>query len=267
MFVDYHTHHDRCGHAQGSMEDMIKAAIELGMSQIGLSDHSPFFCDENDHPSPGMTMAKSDFPNYVQEMIGLREKYKDRIDVRLGVESDYLPGLMEQYAAIYAQYPLDYIIGSVHYFRGYHVFASERWRQEDVDIDGTYVDYIRLIQEAARCGKFDILGHIDAVKGLNVPCSISLDALWDETAQVIADAGVAVEINTSGLRKKCGSWFPSADIVERLHRLGVPFAFGSDAHGPDQLLHDWSGVTGFLKEIGVKEIATFKRRERIMLSL
>jgi len=267
--IDYHTHHDRCGHASGSLRDMIEAAIAAGIGQLGLSDHSPFFGAAEDHPRPGMTMARSEFPRYIDEMMRLREEYRDRIDIRLGVESDYLQGQMELYGGIYAKYPLDYVIGSVHYFGfgGYHVFDRRRWQQADLDVDLEYERYIRLVQEAARCGKFDILGHIDAVKGLGAVASRSFSALWDETADVIAQAGIAVEINTSGLRKPSQAWFPAADILERLHRLRVPFTFGSDAHAPEDLLHDWEGVAEFLQALGVKELATFKRRKRAMIPL
>jgi histidinol-phosphatase (PHP family) len=265
--IDYHTHHERCGHADGSLKDMIEAALKLGMRHIGLSDHSPLFFEEADHQNPKATMAKSEFPNYVAEMVRLKEEYRGRIDVRLGVESDYIRGWMDTYGQIYAQYPLDYIIGSVHYTDGYHVFSTGRWMQEDVDVNQTYVNYITHVQEAARCGQFDILGHIDAMKGLQVEPTISLSKLWDETAEIIHKSGLVVEINTSGMRKKCQSWFPSVDLIERLHRLGVPFTFGSDAHSPEQLLHDWQGVIQFLRNLGVKELATFNRRKRTMVPI
>ncbi|WP_028551286.1 histidinol-phosphatase [Paenibacillus sp. UNC451MF] len=269
MKIDYHTHHDRCGHAQGSLRDMIESAIRLGLDQIGLSDHSPFFNREEDHPVPGMTMAKSEFALYVEEMVRLRDEYRGRIDVRLGVESDYFHGWAEEYGRIYAGYPLDYIMGSVHYLNGngFHVFSPKLWKQEGLQIEKTYSSYIRLIQEAARCGQFDILGHMDAVKGLNILPEGNLHELWDVTARIIADADIAVEINSSGLRKPCGSWFPSIEIIERLVSLKVPLTFGSDAHAPEQLAYELQRVTDTVRELGVREWATFQRRRRIMVPL
>ncbi|CAG7635686.1 histidinol-phosphatase [Paenibacillus allorhizosphaerae] len=267
MRIDYHTHHNRCGHAQGTLREMIEAAVEAGLDQIGLSDHSPLYFREEDHPVPGMTMAKSEFPNYVAEMIALREEYKGRIDVRLGVESDYIRDWPDAYREIYAAYPLDYVIGSVHYTDGFHVFSRNRWQQETVDVDETYINYIRHVQEAALCGVFDILGHIDAMKGLNVPPTVSLTSLWDETVDRIARSGVTVEINTSGLFKPCKAWFPSVDLIERLAARGVTFTFGSDAHSPGQLLHDWDTAVDTLRSLGVRELATFRERRRVMIPI
>lgn len=267
MKIDYHTHHERCGHAEGTLREMIEAAIRAGVGQLGLSDHSPLFFREEDHPTPGMTMARSEFPNYVAEMIRLRDEYAGRIDIRIGVESDYMQGWMETYRAIYAKYPLDYVIGSVHYFEGLHVFDRTRWEKPDRDPLRSFTTYIRLVQEAARCGAFDILGHIDAVKGLGVVPDTPLTALWDETVKIIADADLTVEINTSGARKPSNAWFPAPDLIERLHRAGVSFTFGSDAHAPAQLLHDWDSVAEFLRSIGVTRLAAFRGRRREFIAL
>jgi histidinol-phosphatase (PHP family) len=76
-----------------------------------------------------------------------------------------------------------------------------------------------------------------------------------------------VEINTSGARKPVREWFPSTDLVERLHRAGVTFTFGSDAHQPADLLHDWQAVADYLYAIGVRQLATFRRRRREMVPL
>ncbi|ULL18574.1 PHP domain-containing protein [Paenibacillus sp. H1-7] len=264
MKIDYHTHHERCGHAKGSLRDMIEAAVALGLDQIGLADHSPFFHREEDRPVPDMTMAKSEFPRYVAEMARLREEYKGRIDVRLGVESDYIPGWAEAYGRIYADYPLDYIIGSVHYVDGIHVFSRRRWQQGNTDPEETYAGYLRLLHEAVRSRQYDIMGHIDAVKGV---CPHPVRVLWEETVGIIAESDAAVEINTSGLRKPCQAWFPSLKLIELLIWRNVPLTFGSDAHDPEQLAYDWEHVVTALRELGVRELAAFRRRRRTMVPL
>ncbi|WP_135554087.1 histidinol-phosphatase HisJ family protein [Paenibacillus cymbidii] len=267
MKIDYHTHHDRCGHARGTLRDMIEAALAAGMDQLGLSDHIPLFFQPGDHPAPGMTMAQSEFPRYADEMVRLRAEYAGRLDIRLGVESDYMPGWMERYKGIFAAYPLDYVIGSVHYFEGRHVFDRRRWEEDGADPLQTFTHYIRLVQEAAQCGAFDILGHLDAVKGLGFLPSEPLTALWDETVRIIAERDLVVEVNTSGTRKPARAWFPSTDLLERLHRAGVGFTFGSDAHSPAELLHDWEQVAEFLQGIGVRQLAAFRNRKREMVPL
>ena len=84
---DYHTHHDRCGHALGKMPDYIEAAINLGMTHFGVSDHGPAYWLPGDHDLPGTQMAKSELPHYAREAHVLREQYVGRIDVCVGVEA------------------------------------------------------------------------------------------------------------------------------------------------------------------------------------
>lgn len=266
MIIDYHTHHDRCGHAIGSIRDMIEKAIEKNIDQLGISDHSPLYTYEEDHYNPGMTMAKSDFPNYFKEMSELKKEYEGRIDIRLGVESDYFEGWEDFYKELYAQYSFDYIIGSVHYFGGYHVFNPERWRSSPSNAEEIFREYFKLVQKAANSRMFDVLGHIDAVKGLGYKPSADMTKIMEETADVIAKNDVAVELNTSGIRK-CGVIFPSPEFIEMLHLRGVPFTFGSDAHKPEELGYGWNEALFELKKAGVKEIATFEKRERKMVQL
>ncbi|GGF96045.1 PHP domain-containing protein [Paenibacillus abyssi] len=110
MRFDLHTHHERCGHAYGRMEDYIEQALELGLDAVGISDHCPSFDDLQDHPTPRLKMAKSAFPEYVQEALRLKAKYQGRIEVLIGVESDIIAGRIEAYAKEYDRYPFDYII-------------------------------------------------------------------------------------------------------------------------------------------------------------
>ncbi|WP_026690790.1 histidinol-phosphatase [Alteribacter aurantiacus] len=266
MYIDYHTHHDRCGHASGTLREVVEKAIEKGFDHIGLSDHSPLFMDKRDHANPNMTMAKSQFPVYVEEMLLLREEYKNKIDVRIGVESDYIEGLEDRYISIYEKYPLDYIIGSVHYFDGFHVYDPRRWHRGEICVDEEYRKYLKLVQKAAKSGMFDILGHIDAIKGLNHKAQSDLTPLLEETAQVIAESGVVVELNTSGLRK-CGEIFPSSAMLKLLHDREVAFTFGSDAHSPEELGYGWKESMDVLLSLGVRELATFKARKREMVPI
>ncbi|PYZ92763.1 hypothetical protein CR194_14010 [Salipaludibacillus keqinensis] len=266
MIIDYHTHHDRCGHATGSIRDVIEKAIEKNIDQLGISDHSPLYTYEEDHFNPGMTMAKSEFPHYFKEMFDLKKEYEGIIDIRLGVESDYFEGWETFYKELYDQYSFDYIIGSVHYFGGYHVFNPERWRSPQAKAEEIFREYFKLVQKAANSRMFDVLGHIDAVKGLGHTPSSNMTKLMEETADVIAKNDIAVELNTSGIRK-CGVIFPSPEFIKMLHVRGVPFTFGSDAHTPDELCFGWHEALHELKQVGVTELATFENRKRKMVTI
>jgi histidinol-phosphatase (PHP family) len=266
---DLHTHHSRCGHAEGDIEDYIRAALEAGMDVIGISDHSPYFAHAEDHPNPRVAMPRSEFAAYVEEVLRLKEKYRGRIEVLLGVESDFFPEYADIYRKAYEPYPFDYIIGSVHFTRGVSIFNKNRWKGLSMERKiEEKVHYYEMIALSAESGMFQILGHIDAMKG-NYPDFSDIPAAEaiDDALKTIAKCGVAIEVNTSGGTKLCGGWYPSDDILERACHFGVDVTFGSDSHRPGRIAEDWDRVRTRLKEIGFKEWVFFRRKERIAVPL
>ncbi|WP_029192159.1 histidinol-phosphatase [Paenibacillus harenae] len=269
MKFDLHTHHLRCGHADGNIEDYILAGIEAGLQVIGISDHSPYFYHEKDQPSPGIAMARSDFANYVDEVLRLKEKYEGKIEVLLGMESDFFPEYVDIYRKAYEGVPFDYLIGSVHQVSGVSIFNRNRWKglngERQIVEKRSYYD---LIQQSARSGMFDILGHIDAMKGYYPAFSdIPAHEHVDDTLRVIAENGVSIEINTSGSTKDVGGWYPSDEILERALHFGVNVTFGSDAHKPRRVGDEWELVRTRLKEIGFSQWVFYRKRRQIVVPL
>lgn len=268
QIFDFHTHHDRCGHAVGKIRDYIETAIANGLDIIGISDHSPYFYREEDHFRPNITMKKSEFPGYVAEVLALKEEYEDKIEVLLGVESDFFPEYMNHYRKQYDKYPFDYIIGSVHYVDGLSIFNKNRWKRlTDDEKVATKDAYYELIQQSARSGMFQILGHIDAMKGFYPEFSEIPSEAVEETLKVIGIENVAIEINTSGRTKSCGGWYPSDAILEQALFYNVDVTFGSDAHNPERVGDDFQLVKTKLKEIGFDRWCIFRQKKKIYVPL
>ena len=268
MKFDLHNHHYRCGHAEGNIEDYIKAAIDRGLDYIGIADHSPYFYSEQDQLHPHVAMAKSELPHYINEVLQLKEKYQDKIHVLLGIESDYFPEHEALYRNIYEQHPFDYVIGSVHHVSGKNIFERGRWDGLDEEEKVAEKErYYQLIQQSAKSGIFQILGHIDAMKGFYPEFSKIETPIIEDTLKVIGETGVAIEVNTSGDEKDCGGWYPSNEILERAHHYGVNVTFGSDAHVPARIGDDFEEVQQKLREIGFKEMVYFvdKKMKKVNL--
>lgn len=268
MKFDLHTHHYRCGHAQDHIRDYIEAAIDKQLDVIGISDHSPYFGLEEDQAFPGIAMAKSEFANYIDEVLQLKKEYEGKIEVLLGLESDYFPEHLDVYKARYAPYPFDYMIGSIHFVDDVSIFNKRRWdKLDDAERVKVKEAYYKLIQQSAKSGMFEVLGHIDAMKA-NFPAFSDIPTpIIDETLQVIAAEGVAVEINTSGSTKLCGGWYPSNEMLERALHYGVDVTFGSDAHKPQRVGDDWDRVVAKLKEIGFKHWVFYRQREKQIVKI
>jgi len=252
IFFDYHSHHYRCGHASGTMRDYIDRAIAMGMRSFGVSDHGPaYFFAGIDHALPGTQMAVSELPAYVEEALALKAEYADRIDVRVGIEADFVEGKEGELAALLASQPFDYVLGSVHYAYSRSIFARERWTEEEPE--AVWRDYYRLEALAARSGLFDILSHLTAVEAYSPPLPDSLAAeIYPSVADAVAESGCLVEINTSGYRKMGGDEpFPDRRMLRLLRDRGVPLTFGADSHRPAEVGFARDRVFALLKELGI----------------
>jgi histidinol-phosphatase (PHP family) len=138
------------------------------------------------------------------------------------------------------------------------------WEGES-DADRVWERYFGLLAEAARSGLFDILGHPDLVKmwGAERPWPERDPRFHYEPAvEAIAEAGIAVEVSTAGLRKPVGEMYPSPELCEMCVDAGAAFAISSDAHAPAQVGYEYRRATDMLRELGVGEICVFEGRRR-----
>ena len=266
MLVDYHTHHQRCGHAAGTLDDYVVAAIAAGLDEIGLSDHSPIYhLGPEPHVRPGTAMSQHELPRYVAEMQAVRERFAGRITVRLGVESDYVLGWDEHYRSLWRQYPLDYVIGSVHWLGRWSIFSAGL--PDGRDADDVYAEYLRTTQAAARSGAFDIIGHLDCLKTRGHIPDLAITPLLEETVRVLAECDVVVELNTSGWRKPIRECYPRPELLQLCAAYQVPVTLSSDAHAPELVAAGFEAAVGLLREVGYREVATFAGRRRRMVPL
>lgn len=272
MLIDYHTHHARCGHAVGSLEEYVRRGIEIGLSQIGLSDHMPLLHVDPAAYYPEMAMPMEELPRYVEEAFSLKEKYRGQIDVRVGLEGDYIEGWEEQIEGIIRAYPWDYVIGSVHFLGEWDVSDFRQVHHwEGQDVFAVYERYYDAVAKAAATGFYDIMGHLDVIKRFghrpDAARQAETEALERRALEAVRAAGVAMELNASGLSKPVAEMFPSRRVLAAAIERGIPLTVGSDAHDPMKLSEHLDKARALLHELGVRELATFEKRSRKMIPL
>ena len=272
MRIDYHTHHERCGHAVGKLEEYVQRGIAIGLSQIGLSDHMPLLHVDPAEYYPEMAMPMDELPRYVEECFSLKERYRGQIDVRVGLEGDYIEGFESEIRSIVERYPWDYVIGSVHFLGEWDITdfrQTHHW--EGKDILEVYRQYYDAVSKSAASGLYDIIGHSDVIKrfGYVPPLEQTEEriALEDAALQAVAKSGCAMELNASGLSKPCAEMFPSRRMLTEAIRLGVPLTMGSDAHDPMKLGDNLPEAEKLLHELGCEQVAVFESRQRSFIPL
>lgn len=267
MIPDYHWHTDRCGHATGKMAEYVAEARKRGLVEVGFADHVPMYWLPVEERDPGLAMTWEELPVYTGEVLELRRVNPD-LNIRLGLEADFIPGLEKELREILELYPLDYVIGSVHYLDGWGFDNPDLIHEYDRrDINKIYRQYFSQLCDAARSGLFDIIAHPDLIKKFGHRPQVPPLELYRQAARAFAEAGVCMEINTAGLRSPAGEVYPSRDFLKQCLELGVPVTLGSDAHKPEQVGAGFDQAVELLQEVGYREIAIFEGRKRKMVKM
>ena len=258
MRIDIHNHTTRCNHAEGTVDEYIQRAIELGIDIYGFSEHAPMDFDEK------YRLPFQDMQAYTNDILTAKEQYKNDINILLGYEVDYLPGHMED-RVLNAK--VDYLIGSVHFIDKWSFDNPEfiaGWK--DKDIDEIWKAYFEATEAMAMSGKFDIVGHLDLIKVFKFMPKQDTRILAKNALQAIKRSNMVLEVNTAGLRKPVGELYPSRALLEEAYALDIPITFSSDAHAVDQIGLGYDLATTLAKDIGYTKAVTFQGRDKQLVT-
>lgn len=232
----YHTH-SKYSDGKNTLEEMVLAAIDAGMPEIGFSDHAPtpFYCD--------WSIKAQRLDDYKKEIKALKEKYKDKIKIYLGIEQDYFSIPAEGY---------DYILGSVHYIYkdGVYLELDKNADTTKENVEKHYggdgvayaVDYFKLVKDVVRVTGCQIIGHFDLVTKFNevMPLIDVTDpryiAAWKDAIDELNKTKAIFEINTGAIsRGYRTSPYPSDEIIDYIAKSNKPFAICSDTHSTSSI--------------------------------
>ena len=86
---NYHSHTARCGHAWGTDDEFVQAAIDNGFTVLGFSEHSPWpFVDGYQEIDTRQRITMEELDGYLADMQALKEKYAGQIDIKIGLECE-----------------------------------------------------------------------------------------------------------------------------------------------------------------------------------
>jgi histidinol-phosphatase (PHP family) len=259
--TDYHVHTARCGHAGGATRDYVLQAISRGLDEIAFTDHVPLWFLPGDDPEPGLAMTRAELPEYVEEVLALREEFRGRIDVLLGIEADFAEGHEEGLRELLAPYPWDVVLGSVHLVAGGWIDApGAAARHEREGSANLWNEYFRLVAKAAGSGTYDVMTHLDLPKKFGHRRPAECAAAEEAAVAAIRAAGVAVEVSSAGLRKPVGEEYPEPALLSKLVAAGVPLVFSSDGHAPAEVGWGLPQVVAEAKAAGATGHVLFRKR-------
>jgi histidinol-phosphatase (PHP family) len=274
MYVScLHTHTEFCD-GKGDVESFCKTAYARGLAAIGFSAHAPL--TKKTGLQTDWHLKDEDLDRYIDRVNMARRRWEGKLRVFLGLEIDYIKGLIGPADRDFKALDLDYCIGSVHYVfppKGGEPFtvdddAEEFKRNMDRhfpgDGEGMAEAYWDAMEEMLSLGGFDILGHLDVVMKNNRQGEY-FDPRGDRyrrraarIAGLAARSGAVVEVNTGGInRGKSTEPYPSPELLRLLRQEGARMTITADAHEPAQIDGNYGLARRLLREAGYAEIAEF----------
>jgi histidinol-phosphatase (PHP family) len=263
MIADYHMHTPLCRHATGEPEEYARRAVERGVEEIGFSDHTPM------PPSydPDWRMRLDQYDDYIRMVERCRAAVPG-LSIKLGLEADFHPGTEGFVRDVIARHPLDYVIGSVHFIGDWGFDNPEHAaRFGERDLLAIYAEYYDLVARLARTRMFDILGHPDVIKKFGHRPAGDYAPLERKALEAVADAGMALDVNTSGLFRPAKEIYPSLRMLKTARSMGIDVTFGSDAHDPGRVGDRFEDAVALVREAGYTEFRRYTARAFVKVPL
>lgn len=285
MLADYHIHCKYSDDSEEDLEKIIETAINKGIDEICFTDHVDYGIkpdkdvfekmDENAKKDwikkIGRIDLNVDYPNYFKEIEELREKYKDKITIRQGLEFGMQVHTIKDFQKLFDKYKekFDFVILSCHQVNDKEFWTNEFQKGKSVDeYNAEYYEEIYRVMN--RYSDYSILGHLDHIQRYNetiYPFEKSREIIVKILKKVIED-NKGIEVNTSSFRYGLKELTPERDILKLYHELGGKIiTIGSDAHKAENVGERIPYIQEELKKIGFTDICTFDKMKPIFHKL
>ena len=222
-----HTHTYRCNHARGEDEDFVLAAIENGYTTMGFSDHAPYIFPENISYYSDFRMKPYRTEGYAESVNALKEKYKDKIDIKLGFEVEWYPELIEKELEYLKSFNYDYLILGQHHISNEYDKAARYTGRPTRKVK--HLDmYISQVLSAARSGEFAYIAHPDIIKF--VGSGRIYAQKMEEFIKALKEIDIPLEYNFLGYKENRN--YPNPVFWELVKKYRNRTVIGLDAHQP-----------------------------------
>ena len=279
MRVDAHVHLQPHGEAppvdRARIEQYVHCAQANGVDVVVFTEHLFRFREAyalldgwwNDDPNPRLAAATQaywqDHVNLsLSEYVYLIEQAKaDGLSVRLGMELDWIPGRAEDLRSILKPYEWDCLLGSVHSIGGFLFDVEEEIGEWDNrEVESVWDEYGQLIEDLADARLVDVLAHPDVVKVFGFRPADE-EPLRRRIVAAAKRNGLALEVNTNGLRKPAAELYPHPETLRAARAAGVPITLASDAHMPERIGLRFADGIAAARAAGYDGYLVFERRK------
>ena len=226
MRANYHTHTWRCNHAIGKEEDYVKTAVEQGFDILGFSDHTPQFFPKG--YTSRIRMNPEELPKYCTTIRNLKDRYRDSIQIHVGLEAEYYPALFSELLPAIRDQGVEYLLLGQHYLGNEQ---GQPYNGSPTTDESILRRYCAQSMEAMQTGYFTYFAHPDLIRfqGDHVTYRKYMRRLCQEAKS----CGMPLEMNLLGLWSNRN--YPDMRFWALAAEEGCQVILGWDAHAPEQL--------------------------------
>ena len=262
--IDYHVHTSLCNHANGTMEQYIQRAVEIGLTEICFLDHLTLH-----EKGRRLSMSPEELPFYFHAARDLANKYKNQLRVKVGLEVDIIPAYLDQIRKIISPFAFDVIAGSVHFIEDINIVSTKENdpRREKAGMEYICENYLKNLDDMIDADMIDMICHLDVVKKFGRRPPAHFDEKFDEILSKISYKKVTMELNTSGYNHAASEFYPSPPLLKKCFEKNIPITLGSDAHTPKSVGQHYDEAIDLLMSTGYRHVSAFTRRNRYEIPL
>ena len=276
MFADYHVHSAYSDDSEYPLEQVIRDAVAMGMDEICLTDHVDYgikvdWDEDGEIPYYGSRPRMNvDYPRYMAQLHELQQRYGDRIRIKIGLEFGMQTHTIPRYRALFARYPLDFVILSIHQVDDQEFWTQDfqRGRTQQEYHERYYEELLAVMQEYK---DYSVLGHLDSITRYDKQGVYPFGRVRPIIEQILRCAiedGKGIEVNTSSHRYGLSDTTPSVEILKLYRELGgTILTIGSDSHAPAYLGTHITETRALLRELGFRQFCTFDCMQPVFHSL
>lgn len=228
MIASYHSHTPRCNHATGSEEEYVRHAIDRGLKIFGFSDHTPQFFPGDYYSF--MRMYPDELEGYCETVRALRKQYAGQLQIPLGLEAEYYPGIWKELLPRLQDAGVEYLIMGQHWL-GNEI--GEPGNTRPTADEELLKRYCHQVMEGLDTGKFTYLAHPDLIHFVGDQ-KIYRQHMGN-LCRYARQAGIPLEINLLGVLY--GKHYPCEEFFALAAEEGCKVILGMDAHNPAHVLN------------------------------
>lgn len=282
MKMDYHMHFEYGDYDENWVQGFFDAAEKRGMDEIGITEHTHTFPEFEELYYEDLILDDS-FVGEFQKKWLMKNKFKhtlkDYFDFMAKLKAQGKPVLtgievcnfqnQEKVAELLKDCPLDYVIGSIHFLKGWAYDSSEiKAEWDNHPLEEIYEWYTEEVEHLCASGLYDVLGHPFNIRLFKYIPDFDVTPYLERVAKALKSAGMGIDVNTGTYyRYPIKEISPYPDFMKMAAKYELPIITSSDSHKPEDCGSYIAEAIEYVKGFGYTQGIQFRNRQRKMVDL